>query len=135
VAGKDVCRERHQQLHRIEYRPHVVRSSRWLNGTIIEEWFDSTYFYVSGEDGTYGFCIVDIPVDLLNATYKVFVNGTEVSSSLLPCSNSTHSYLYFTYTHSKQRVIIIPEFPSFLILPLVFTTTLLAITVYRRKRH
>jgi len=67
--------------------------------------------------------------------YKVFVNGTEVSYDLLPCSNSTHSYLYFTYNHSTQEVIVIPEFPSFLILPLFMIATLLAVIAYRRKHN
>jgi hypothetical protein len=115
---------------------HVVQTlSQWPNHTIIEESFESIFFYVSGEDGTYGFCRVDIPVDLLNATYRVFVNRTEVPCNLLPCSNSTHSYLYFNYTHSKQEVTVIPEFPSFLIPPLFFLATLLAVITYRRKRR
>jgi hypothetical protein len=69
----------------------------------------------------------------MNATYKVFIKGTEVSCNLLPCSNETHSYLYFNYTHSTEEVIIIPEFPSFLILQLFMIATLLAVIVYRRK--
>ena len=90
-------------------------------------------FNVTGETDTTGFCRICIPRALMNETYKVFVNGTEVPCNLLPCSNTTHSYLYFTYNHSTQEVIIIPEFPSFLILPLFMIATLLAVTVYRRK--
>ena len=93
----------------------------------------SISFNVTGEEGTAGFCRICIPTALINATYRVFVNGTEVSYNLLPCSNETYSYLYFNYTHSTQDVIIIPEFPSFLILPLFTITTLLATIVYRRK--
>jgi parallel beta-helix repeat protein len=90
-------------------------------------------FNVTGSEETNGFCRICIPTSLMNATYRVFVNGTQVKCYLLPCSNSTHSYLYFNYTHSTQEVIIIPEFPSFLILPLFMIATLLAVTVYRRK--
>ncbi|MDH5266148.1 MAG: right-handed parallel beta-helix repeat-containing protein [Candidatus Bathyarchaeota archaeon] len=96
-----------------------------LNGTAIS-------FNVSGENGTTGFCRICIPRALVNETYKVFVNGTEVPHTLLPCSNSTHSYLYFIYEHSTQEVIIIPEFPSFRILPPFMIATLLAVIVYRR---
>jgi parallel beta-helix repeat protein len=114
---------------------YVIQTSfQWPNHTIIEDSFESIYFYVSGEDGAYGFCRVYIPVDLLKTTYKVLVNGTEVPYSLLPCSNSTDSYLYFTYPHSTERVEITPEFPSFLILPLFMLATLLSVIVYRRKR-
>jgi parallel beta-helix repeat protein len=113
----------------------ILTISQWPNHTIIEESFGSIYFYVSGEDGTYGFCRVHIPVDLLKTTYRVLVNGTEVPYSLLPCSNSTESYLYFTYSHSIELVEITPEFPSFLILPLFFMATLLAVIAHRRKHR
>jgi len=91
----------------------------------------SISFNVTGEDGTAGFCRICIPTALMNATYKVFVNSTEVPCNLLPCSNSTHSYLYFNYTHSTEQVIIVPEFPSILILPLFIMATLLAVIVHR----
>jgi parallel beta-helix repeat protein len=95
------------------------------NGTAIS-------FNVTGEDGTAGFCRICIPTVLLNITYKVFVNGTEVTCRLLPFSNETYSYLYFNYTHSTREVIIIPEFPSFFIFPLLTTATLLAAIVCRK---
>ncbi len=114
-----------------EYHVHTICSSSisgfQFNGTAIR-------FNVSGETGTVGFCRIRIPTALMNATYEVFVNGTEVSCNLLPCSNSTHDYLYFNYTHSTQEVIIIPEFPSFLILRLFMVPMLLAVTIYRRRR-
>jgi parallel beta-helix repeat protein len=98
------------------------------NGTAIS-------FNVTGEDGTAGFCRIRIPTILLNVTYKVFVNGTEVTYRLLPFSNETCAYLYFNYTHPTERVMIIPEFPSFLSLPLFFIATLLAALIYRRKHR
>jgi parallel beta-helix repeat protein len=105
------------------------------NSTISDFQFNGTAicFNVTGEDGTTGFCRTCIPRTLMNDTYEVFVNGTEVQCTLLPCSNSTQSYVYFTYTHSTQEVIIIPEFPSFPILSLFMISTLLAVIVYRRK--
>jgi hypothetical protein len=105
------------------------------NSTLSDFQFNGTAicFNVIGENGTIGFCRICIPTALMNATYKVFVNATEVSCNLLPCSNSTHSYLYFNYTHSTQEVIIIPEFPSFLIMPLFMIATLLAVIIYRKK--
>ena len=105
------------------------------NSTISDFKFNSARisFDVTGGNGATGFCRICIPRVLMNETYRVFMNGTEVSYSLLSISNSTHSYLYFTYDHSTQKVIIIPEFPSFLILPLFMMATLLAVIVYRRK--
>jgi len=90
-------------------------------------------FNVTGEEGTTGFCRVSFPTAMMNSTYHVFVNGTETSYNLLPCSNADYSYLYFTYTHSTEGVIIIPEFPSFLILPMLMVVTLPAVIVYRKK--
>jgi len=106
------------------------------NSTISDFQFNGTaiFFNVTGEDGTTGFCRICIPKALTNNTYKIFVNGTEVTHIPLPCSNRTHSYIYFTYNHSTQEVIIIPEFPPFLILPLFMIATLLAALMYRRKR-
>jgi len=101
-------------------------SSFQYNGTAIS-------YNVSGENDTAGFCRICIPTPLMNATYKVFVNGTEVLYNLLPCSNETYSYLYFNYTHSTEQVIIIPEFSSFLIPSLFMIATLLAVIVYKRK--
>jgi len=92
----------------------------------------SIRFYVTGEAGM-GFFRILIPTALMNITYKVFVNGTEVSYTLLPLSNNTHSYLYFTYNHLTQEIIIIPEFPSLIILPLFMIATLLAAIIYKRK--
>jgi len=112
--------------HRVQTICNSSISDFQYNGTAI-------CFNVTGETDTTGFCRICIPRALMNETYQVFVNGTEVQCNLLPCSNTTHSYLYFTHNLSTQEVIIIPEFPSFLILPLFMITTLLAVIVYRRK--
>jgi parallel beta-helix repeat protein len=99
-----------------------------FNGTSID-------FNVSGENGTTGFCRICIPTALIGTDYKITVNGTEIQYKLLPNSNSTHSYLYFTYYQSTQEVIITPEFPSFLILPLFFITTLFSAIIYKKRRQ
>ena len=106
------------------------------NSTISDFDFNGTAisFSVTGEDGTGGFCRTCIPTTLVSGTYRVFVDGTEIAHTLLPCSNSTHSYLYFTYTHSAQEVVIIPEFPSTLIVPLLMALTL-GVAVHLKKRR
>jgi len=112
--------------HRVQTICNSSISDFQYNGTAI-------CFNVTGETDTTSFCRICIPRALMNETYQVLVNGTEVQCNLLPCSSSTHSYLYFTYNLSTQEVIIIPEFPSFLILPIFMIATLLAVIVYRRK--
>ena len=106
------------------------------NSTVSDFQFNGTaiLFNVSGVNGTTGFCNVCVPTALLNGgTLTVLVNGTQVQYSLLPISNSSNSYLYFTYGHSTEQIIIAPEFPSFLILPLFIIATLLAVMIYRKK--
>jgi hypothetical protein len=90
-------------------------------------------FNVSGENGTTGFCRICIPTALMDGTYKVYVNNTEIPYVLLPFSNSTYSYLYLNYTHSTEEVVITPEIPSLLILPLFMIATLLAVLGIERK--
>ena len=114
-----------------EYRVQTICNSSMSgftsNGT-------SVSFNVTGEEGTAGFCRICIPTALMNATYRVFVNGTEVQCNLLPCSNSTHSYLYFTYSHSTKEIVIIPELTSLIILPLFMIATLIIVTIFSKKR-
>jgi len=93
----------------------------------------SISFNATGEQGSTGFCRVSIPTTVMNGTCHVFLNGTEIPYTLLPCSNADVSYLYFVYTHSTEQITIIPEFPSFLNLPLFMMATLLAIIIYRKK--
>jgi len=105
------------------------------NSTISDFEFNGTAirFNLYGDNGTSGFCRICIPTTLLNYNYKVFINVTEVPHTLLSCSNSTHSYLYFTYNHPSQEVVIISEFPALIVAPLFMITTLLVVMVYRRK--
>ena len=94
-------------------------------------------FNVAGETG-YGFCRLCIPKNLMAPPYTVTIdNGqtpvTYYNETLF--DNSTHRWIYFTYLHSEHQVEIIPEFPSFLILPLFMIATVLAVMVYRKKHN
>ena len=92
-------------------------------------------FNVTGKQGSAGFCRVSIPTAIMNGTYTVFVNGTEIPFTLLPCSNASVSYLYFTYRHSTEQVAILPEFPPSNILPLFIIITLLGAMILKRKQN
>jgi len=89
-------------------------------------------FNVDGETGSTGFCRVEIPKDMLYAegNWTVMVDGNSVTSKVNEDTNNT--YLYFTYQHNSKTVEIhgttaIPEFPSWTILPLLITATLVII--------
>jgi parallel beta-helix repeat protein len=117
-----------------------VISNSTISGFVAPIWIEHPnviflQFNVSGAEGSNGFCRVAFPIAMMNGTYHVFLDGTEIPCTLLSCSDINTTYLYFNYTHSTQEVMVIPEFPSFLILPLFFMATLLAVITYRRKHR
>jgi parallel beta-helix repeat protein len=115
-----------EKLHHVTTICNSTISDFQFNGTAI-------CFNVTGEDGTPGFCRIRIPTALMNDTFTVYVDGVNTTYTLLPRSNATYSYLYFTYNHSTKEVIIIPEFPLTLLLYLLMTLTLAA-TAYSKKK-
>jgi hypothetical protein len=61
-----------------------------------------------------------------------------VPKDFILTQDATYASLYFTHSHSTHNIkikgtTVIPEFPSFIILPLFMIATLLAVIVYRRK--
>lgn len=47
-------------------------------------------------------------------------------------TDETCAYVYFTYYHSEHEVIILPEFPSLIILPL-FMLAVLVVIIHKKK--
>jgi len=95
--------------------------------------------YVSNmtSNQTFGFCRVRIPHTLMNETapITVLVNGTmPYYWNYTLYDDGNNRWIYFEYDHSTKEVIIIPEFPSLIILPLFMIVTLLAATVYKKRR-
>jgi parallel beta-helix repeat protein len=118
--------------------PVNIISNSTISGFVAPIWLEhpeivTLTFNVTGTNGSTGFCRVSFPTAMMNGTYQVSVNDTEVPYTLLPCSNADYSYLYFTYTQSTEQVIILPEFPSLLILPLMMMATLLTVIIYKKK--
>jgi parallel beta-helix repeat protein len=119
----------------IEWEEQIHHVTTICNSTISDFQFNGTaiLFNVTGEDETAGFCRIRIPTTLINNAFTVYVDGVNTTYTLLPRSNATYSYLYFTYNHSTKEVIIIPEFPLTLLLYLLMTLTLAA-TAYSKKK-
>lgn len=92
-------------------------------------------FNVSGLEGMAGSCNIAIPniivQDLWKGNYTVLLN--DKPCPFINWTDPINTYISINYTHSEHKVIIIPEFPSFIILPLFMIATLLAVIVYRRK--
>ncbi|MCK5628240.1 metallophosphoesterase [Candidatus Bathyarchaeota archaeon] len=98
-------------------------------------------FTVTGETGSTGYCDLTIPIALLDgAPWTVEVDGVPQDYALN--ENATHSFIYFTYTHSSPLSIsitgtsVIPEFGSIQVLPLLLAAFLLtAILIKKIKTH
>jgi peptide/nickel transport system substrate-binding protein len=93
---------------------HDLAVCRWLSSPnqYLQPGQKLIWFFVVGVESTGGFCRITIPRAVLNGTYTVLVDWTEVTANELPTSNSTQAYLYFTYNHTEHEVIIVTEFPS-----------------------
>jgi parallel beta-helix repeat protein len=93
-----------------------------------------------GQNGTVGFCRITFPNDMINSSsYPVkigYIGDNNFTMSRVLSSNGTHTTLYFTYDLPTPYwgLSILPEFPSFLILPLFFITTLLAVIICKRTK-
>jgi hypothetical protein len=111
------------------------------NSTVSALTFNSTNtelsFTVNGPSGSSGYVKATIPKDLLytEEDWVVLVDKQPVIPTVNEDANNT--YLHFTYGHSTKTIEIIgtdaiPEFPSWIILPLLLTATLLIILCKRR---
>jgi len=113
-----------------------VTTNSTISSFSFNETEKSISFNVTGPDDSKGFCIAAIPrdvaEDLWQSNFTVFFDGEQWTSfESWTCAENT--YIYINYIHSEHQILIIPEFSSFLILPLLMTATLLAIIVFRRK--
>ena len=123
----------------VSYRVGVVSNSTVSDFSFNPDEGALLRFDVEGEEGTTGFCNVTIPKDLLytEGNWTVLVDGYSVTPTVNEDTNNT--YLYFTYNYNKQTIEIIgttaiPEFPSWIILPLLLTATALII-ICKQKLH
>jgi parallel beta-helix repeat protein len=107
-----------------------------LNNDMIQPMQPIMNFTINGENGTNGFCRVDVSNSIMNtSSYTVFVDNQQVSVKMLPSPDNNSNILYFTYSNSNHQVLIfifIPEFPFYLI-PLLMIVTLIAVSINRRK--
>jgi len=93
-------------------------------------------FNVVGPSNSTGFCNVTIPLNFMWCDqleeWQVTIDDEPPTYFPIPMKNGTHTFLYFTYNHSAQKVKIIsvyavPEFPVTILL-LVFMITSLLVT-------
>jgi parallel beta-helix repeat protein len=89
---------------------------------------------------TVGFCRMSIPhslIDPYNDSISVVIDDGLTPVLFLNTTlydNGTHRWIYFTYTHSTHEILVVPEFPAFLLPALFMVTTVAAVSTYRRRR-
>ncbi len=91
--------------------------------------------YVSNKtmNQTTGFCRLTIPHEVLSPPYNVTINNYQVTYTTV-FENHTLSIIYFKYSHSTLKIVIIPEDPSTVIALLLMTSTLLTRLVSGRRK-
>jgi parallel beta-helix repeat protein len=66
-------------------------------------------FNTTGPEGTEGFCRIVIPNALFH-NYTILIDGSPpLMQKQLPLSNSTYTYVYFTFSNTTHSIIIYPE--------------------------
>jgi parallel beta-helix repeat protein len=113
------------------------------NSTITDFQFDSTLrmisFNVNGSEGEKGFCRVAIPntliQDLWQSNYTVLINGG-TSASVKNWTTGEYILIYLTYQfqHPSQKITILPEFQTTIILALLMTVSTIATILTKKKR-
>ncbi|MGD0978404.1 MAG: hypothetical protein ABR962_04595 [Candidatus Bathyarchaeia archaeon] len=63
-------------------------------------------FNVAGVEGTVGFSRVAIPTGLMNTSVMILVGDREIAPTWASSQDTAFRYLYFTYSHSNQTVLI-----------------------------
>jgi len=98
------------------------------------------FFKVTGPPGAVGFCNVTVPKDLINFLlddWEVKVDGASPTYFPTPTDNATHTFIYFEFIITGTpplEVVILPELPVVLIMPL-FILTLVATVLRKSKKE
>jgi len=83
---------------------------------------------------TRGFCRISIPYEVMSEPFNVTIDGANPTYwNYTLYDNGTHRWIYFEYEHTTRKIVIIPEFPAFLILPIFMIATLLAVKARKKK--
>jgi parallel beta-helix repeat protein len=95
------------------HEKNTYHVSTICNSTISQFQFNETLkmlkFNITGANNTKGFCRIQIPEQLTNRPHIVLVDDEQVNATLLPPSNITHTFLYFTYNHSTREIKILSK--------------------------
>ena len=117
-------------------------SSSNISDLIFVEELKEVQFTVQEESQTTGFCDIAIPNDLIWGELTVYNDDDMLTEDVdyTQSSNGTHNILQITYNQGTHIIEIqgteaIPEFPSFIILPVLTLTTLASAIIFKRRRY
>jgi hypothetical protein len=82
--------------------PIVVISNSSISNFQFNQSEKSISFQASMLQGTGGFCNVSVPISLIEGPYTLTLDGLVETFTLT--SNSTCSFIFFTYMHEKQAI-------------------------------
>ena len=112
-----------------------IISNSTLSSFKLNETARTISFNVTGEEATAGFCRIMIPnvlvQELWNSNYSILINGEP--QPFRNWTDTEDTYIYINYTYSEHEVIIIPEFPSAIILPLCMVLSMIAVVLVNKK--
>jgi parallel beta-helix repeat protein len=110
-----------------------IVSNSTISDVLIDIANKTISFNVTGADVMHWFCRVTIPKifiqDLWHGNYIVLLDNEQWPSS--NWTDGSSMYIYFSYTYSESKVMIIPEFPY--ALAMLFFATFLTITLLKEK--
>lgn len=132
VIGKAVAlsRVRLVDSYNVTIFSNLAFSNFHRNATINALEFDAGTLLTQSASNS--FLNLTIPNELVTGQIDVLVNGSSIFFE--QTANATHHSVWFDWVGTNYIAdIVLPEFPSFLILPLFLIATLLAVIVYRRK--
>ncbi len=125
----------------VESNTYVIETCS--NSSVSNLFFDSSLkrirFNVDGTSETTGLCNITIPTELLSGDFTIYRDDALLVKNVdyTETYNGTHCLFSITYEHNTHMIDIIatnviPEFHSWIILPLVLLASVIA-TVYRKK--
>jgi len=83
---------------------------------------------------THGFCRVSIPYEVMSEPSNVTIDGAYPTYwNYTLYDNGTHRWIYFEYEHTTREIVIIPEFPTWTSMLLIFMMLSVAIAIYQRR--
>jgi len=113
----------------------ITLSNSTINSFDFDRMQKQICFNVTGPPNTTGYCYATIPKDLLwsiNPEHlQVWINGTLIKDGKV-LQVTDCMYIYITYMHSAD-IEIIPEFPTWTLMPLVLIALTVAVVICKRR--